>query len=425
MEPINFGYSTKNIPVARPKEYLRCLIDKTESFLRRMRWKAFHFMNPTEPTTKETFGFKTTKSPPMIKDLDAFEDKMLALIQNVQFKKADSDFQHVLSRDAKKIRDDTKLLIPADKSTNYYRLDTESYNKLLTTSITKAYKKAPPNTVDKIISQEKKIAKNLALADRIDALAEKDAFVTLKDHKPNFKNNPTCRLINPSESEIGKVSKKILERINSKVVKATGANQWKDTESALAWFKNIPDKPDHSFICFDVVDFYPSITEDLLIKALSFASEYDEITEEEKDIIIQAKRSVLFNDNQSWCKKSADSHFDVTMGSFDGAETCELVGSYLLSKLPTAYRSKIGLYRDDGLTAFNLPPRKIESIKKKICSTFGEHNLELTIEANKKCVNFLDVTLDLRTQSFKPYTKPGNIPQYINRQSQPSTTNST
>ena len=124
-----------------------------------------------------------------------------------------------------------------------------------------------------------------------------------------------------------------------------------------------------------------------------------------------------FADFRFWCKKSADSHFDVTMGSFDGAETCELVGSYLLFKLPTVYRPKIGLYRDDGLAAFNLPPKKIESIKKKICSTFREHNLKLTIEANKKCVNFLDVTLDLRTQSFKPYTKPGSIPQYINRQS--------
>ena len=77
MEPVNFGYSTKNIPIARPNEYLRCLIDKTESFLRRMRWKAFHFINSTVPTTKETFGFKTTNSPPPIKELDALEDKML------------------------------------------------------------------------------------------------------------------------------------------------------------------------------------------------------------------------------------------------------------------------------------------------------------------------------------------------------------
>ena len=200
--------------------------------------------------------------------------------------------------------------------------------------------------------------------------------------------------------------------------KATGVNQWKDTELALAWFKNIPDKPDHSFICFDVVNFYPSISEDLPTKALTFATEYsDEITGEEKEIVIQAKRSVLFNDNQTWSKKSADSHFDVTMGSFDGAETCELVGYYLLSQLPLSYRSNIGLYRVDGLAAFNLPPRKIECIKKKICNTFGKHNLKLTIEANKKCVNFLDVTLDLRTQSFRPYTKTGNTPQYINRHS--------
>ena len=31
------------------------------------------------------------------------------------------------------------------------------------------------------------------------------------NHKPNFENNPTCRLINPSKSEIGRVSKQILD----------------------------------------------------------------------------------------------------------------------------------------------------------------------------------------------------------------------
>ena len=121
-------------------------------------------------------------------------------------------------------------------TTNFYRVDTTAYKQLLTTSITKAYKKAPPNTVNKINSQEKSIAEDLNLANRIDALAEKIAFVTLKDHKPNFTNNPTCRLINPSKSKIGIVSKKILERINSKVVKATGINQWKDTDSVNVHF---------------------------------------------------------------------------------------------------------------------------------------------------------------------------------------------
>ena len=104
---------------------------------------------------------------------------------------------------------------------------------------------------------------------------------------------------------------------------------------------------------FDVVDFYPSITDELLNKAITFASEYDEITAKERHIIIQAKNSLLFSETEAWCKKDSSSNFDVTIGSFDAAETCELVGSYLLSHSPTAYRNDIGLYRDDGLGAFN------------------------------------------------------------------------
>ena len=40
--------------------------------------------------------------------------------------------------------------------------------------------------------------------------------------------------------------------------------------------------------------------------------------------------------------------------------------------------------------------------------------MKLTIEANKKCVDYLDVTLDLRSGTFQPFTKPKNIPQMPN-----------
>ena len=100
------------------------------------------------------------------------------------------------------------------------------------------------------------------------------------------------------------------------------------------------------------------------------------------------------------------------MGSFDGAETCELAGLYLLSKTPQEYSNDIGLYRDDGLATFDKTPREIENIKKHICKIFNDHSLKLTIEANKKCVNYLNITLDLRSASYKPYMKPGNTPQY-------------
>ena len=165
------------------------------------------------------------------------------------------------------------------------------------------------------------------------------------------------------------------------------------------------------------VDFYPSISEELLNEALSFASQYDDITENEKAIIMKAKQSLLFNKSTTWRKKTSNSLFDVTMGSFDGAETCELVGSYLLSKLSAEYGNDIGLYRDDGLAAFDKSPRETENIKKRICKVFNDHNLKITIEANKKCVDYLDITFDLRTPSYKPYMKPGNTPLYVNHNS--------
>ena len=47
--------------------------------------------------------------------------------------------------------------------------------------------------------------------------SERPTFISLKDHKENFKHNIKCGLINPSKDEIGIVSKKFLEEINNKL----------------------------------------------------------------------------------------------------------------------------------------------------------------------------------------------------------------
>ena len=69
------------------------------------------------------------------------------------------------------------------------------------------------------------IARKLHLEDRVNTTAKREAFITLKDHKPNFANNPTCRLITPAKSEIGKISKQILDRINKSIVNHFHLNQ--------------------------------------------------------------------------------------------------------------------------------------------------------------------------------------------------------
>jgi hypothetical protein len=43
--------------------------------------------------------------------------------------------------------------------------------------------------------------------------------------------------------------------------------------------------------------------------------------------------------------------------------------------------------------------------------------LKITAEVNYKTVNFLDVTLNLTNESYKPYRKPNNDPLYIHKES--------
>jgi hypothetical protein len=111
--------------------------------------------------------------------------------------------------------------------------------------------------------------------------------------------------------------------------------------------------------------------------------------------------------------------FDVTMGSYDGAEVCELVGIYLLHQVKTAFPEiSFGLYRDDGLGCYkNMPGPKTERTKKAITKIFHNNGLEITINMNMRQSNFLDVTMFLETGKYQPYRKPGNAPLYINQRS--------
>ena len=221
---------------------MKRFIEKTEHFLQRMRRKAYHFLNQQEKSAKDTYGFKSKNSPPKINELIPFEEDMLDLIRNIKFKdNTKSSFQRKLDVDIKsKIKKPNSLLIPADKTTNYYEMNTSAYNKLMKESVTKTYKKSSGKVVEKLNAQSAKIAEHLKLDDRIEKLAE-EAFLTLKDHKSTFHDHSTCRLINPSKSEIGVISKSILDD-------KTKINQWKNTSSFLKWLNSLQQKESLSFM---------------------------------------------------------------------------------------------------------------------------------------------------------------------------------
>ena len=99
--------------------------------------------------------------------------------------------------------------------------------------------------------------------------------------------------------------------------------------------------------------------------------------------ILHAHKSLLFNENDVQVKKD-NPDFEVTMGSCDVVEVCELVEFYVLDILRKEFGdNKIGLYRDDELSCFqNLSDPEPEKIKKKLCKIFKKHGLNITVEFN-------------------------------------------
>ena len=168
---------------------------------------------------------------------------------------------------------------------------------------------------------------------------------------------------------------------------------------------------------FDIEEFYPSISKELLLKAITYAKTLVNISDEEINTIMHSSMSLLFNNTDIWIQKNGDPDFDVTMGSFDSAKLCEPVGLYTLHILGEKYgKYRVNLYRDDGLVCFGyISGPQADRITKNFVKIFKEDfDRSITCGTNLKAVNFLDVTLNLTTGKYQPYNKPDNNPLYIN-----------
>ena len=426
MNPKDFGYSLKNIPIPRKLTYTKLLVEKTENFLKRLRWKAHFYLNNTDDMINTNRNqelesmFKSEVTPPQIAQLVAFENDMCELIRNIKYRNQLNEFQQKLKEDVDNINNSHELLIPADKTSNLYNVSVEQYQKLLENNITKTYQKSEQDAKRKIDIESKAAAKSLNIENKMECYAERPAFLTLKDHKENFATKLPCRLLNPAKNEIGVVSKHYLQAINKKVLEHHNLNQWRNSLSVIEWFNNIKDKSKCRFLKFDIAEFYPSITEKLLQNAIEFAQSITSVPDETLNIITLSRKSLLFDNNKtSWVKKGENPSFDVTMGSYDGAEICELVGLYILKKLSGRINSiNIGLYRDDGLAVIrNANGPKMDKVRKEIIKVFQEEHLSITIESNLSATDFLDISFDLPTGKYFPYHKPNSTPLYVNVQS--------
>ena len=112
--------------------YLRNLIEKAESVLKRMRWKAHFFLNSEKSQENITnFGLLSNKTTPTVLELKPFEEDVIKLIENIKFRDTKSHFQDTLANDLKKINSSDKMFVFADKTRNIYETSLDAYNKLL------------------------------------------------------------------------------------------------------------------------------------------------------------------------------------------------------------------------------------------------------------------------------------------------------
>ena len=137
------------------------------------------------------------------------------------------------------------------------------------------------------------------------------------------------------------------------------------------------------YFCCEFYNTHPP-THILLNHSITFARSVTTISDSIINIIHQSRKFSFFDKTFAWVKKGDNYLFDVTMGSYDGAEICELIGLYLLNWLSIAVdKTSVGLYRDDGLAAINnTNGPMLDRIRKDIIALFKEEGLSITIKTN-------------------------------------------
>ena len=304
MEKANINYSYKNIPIPNRHQYKLVLLRRIESFIKNMRWKAYFFLNTVRKRRDgRNMGFELGNTHPHIKEMAKFEAEMIGMVKEIKFSKMRNNIQQKMYEDMRKFKESENIFVKSDKSGNLYEIEKGKYKQMMFKEVVKNYKKAPPDLEKELNSEGKMLAHRLGIVDRVEKYNTKNCFITIKDHKSDFKTNPECRLINPAKTQIGRVSKIIVQEICDSLRLALNVNQWRSTKDCIKWFEEYEKKDRCSFIKYDVKDFYPSITERTLDRALDLAKEYMVIALDKVEIIKDCRKTLLYYEDSIWIKK--------------------------------------------------------------------------------------------------------------------------
>ena len=102
MEKFKFEYSTKNLPLPSERSYKLQLIEKIEMVIKRMRWKAVFQDTKKEKSNQQSYGLRSFKIPPPVRELAAFESELIELVKKHKIPKCEKPASKSTQRRHKK-----------------------------------------------------------------------------------------------------------------------------------------------------------------------------------------------------------------------------------------------------------------------------------------------------------------------------------
>ena len=171
-----------------------------------MRWKALKwwgcFDDPitgARPTKKETYGFKTEKTPKLptegeyphidwekvkneVEILREFEDELFKIPKKVKFRFFDNPLQRTMRADLKTVKSSCRVVVKADKTRNFYGVPPQYYHYVMVSNINNDYAEVDQRELDEVNYDAADLAEGLGIAERAEVFQKKSAFVTFKRH---------------------------------------------------------------------------------------------------------------------------------------------------------------------------------------------------------------------------------------------------
>ena len=92
-----------------------------------------------------------------------------------------------MKEDLKLINSSKNIFLSAYKTQKFYEITKEDSEKIIHVNVTKKYKKANMSLPQRTNRRARKITKNFDVADRVDTMAKKECFITLKVHKEDYR----------------------------------------------------------------------------------------------------------------------------------------------------------------------------------------------------------------------------------------------